>query len=88
MLAAVPCIASDQEAGVVYLEGSVGLLLIATRDIAGRTQRRIGKNVADLRARGRRKRSHRRDEEGRKTSQENGSDHLAAFVRRIGLATV
>ena len=53
------------------------LRLIAARDRAGRTRRGIGKNIADLRARGRRKRDGAGGDQGRKTSQGNGSKHLA-----------
>jgi len=55
----------------------VGLLLVAAWNIAGRARRGIGKNRADLRARGRRKRDCRGGRQGRKTGQGNGSKHLA-----------
>ena len=48
---------------------------------------RIGKDIADLRARRRRKRDRGGGHQGRKTSQGNGSKHLRGFKRRIGLAT-
>ncbi|MET3838272.1 hypothetical protein ABIE49_000350 [Bradyrhizobium sp. OAE829] len=60
------------------------LLLVATRDRAWRPQRRIGKNIADLRARGRRKRDCRGGHQGRNTSQGNGSKHLAALKGESG----
>jgi hypothetical protein len=60
------------------------LLLIAARDRTRRPQRGIGKNIADLRARGRRKRDCRGGHEGRKTSQGNGSKHLAASKGESG----
>ena len=53
------------------------LLLPATRNTAGRARRRIGKDIADLRARGRRKRDRHGGNKGRKTGQGNGSKHLA-----------
>jgi len=61
--------------------------LIAAGNVAGRP-RLIGKDVADLRARGRRKRDRRSGDKGRKTGQGNGSKHLAGFKRRIGFATL
>ena len=63
----------------------VGLLLLAAAgNIAGRTRRRIGKDIADLRARGRRKRDCRGGHQGRKTGQGNGSKHLAASKGESG----
>jgi hypothetical protein len=59
-------------------------LLIAPGDIAG-WPRRIGKDIANLRARGRRKRNHRSGDKGRKTGQDNGSKHLAALAGESGL---
>ena len=59
-------------------------LLIAARDGARRPQRRIGKDIADLRARGRRKRDCRGGHQGRKTGQGNGSKHLAALKGESG----
>jgi hypothetical protein len=52
-------------------------LRAATGNGAGRTRRGIGKNIADLRARRRRKRDRQGGEQGRKTGQGNGSKHLA-----------
>src|SRR5829696_6903819 len=62
-------------------------LLIAARNRARRPQRRIGKDIADLRLRRRHKRRHGGGDQGRKTGQGNGSKHLAAFTGESGLAT-
>jgi len=63
------------------------LLLIAAGNGARRPQRRIGKDIADLRLRRGHKRSRGSGDKGRKTGQGNGSKHLAAFTGESGLAT-
>ena len=60
------------------------LLLIAARNGARRPQRRIGKDIADLRLRRRHKRGRGGGDQGRKTGQGNGSKHLAAFTGESG----
>ena len=62
----------------------VELLLIPAWNSPGRARRRIGKNIAYLRARGRRKRDRRGGYEGRETGQGNGSKHLAALAGEFG----
>jgi hypothetical protein len=62
----------------------VGLLLVAAGNVAGRARRGIGKDIADLRARGRRKRDRCGGKQGRKTGQGNGSKHLAALKGESG----
>jgi hypothetical protein len=59
-------------------------LLIAAGDIA-RRPRLIGKDVANLRVRGRRKRDRRSGDNSRKSGQGNGSKHLAALTGESGL---
>ena len=62
----------------------LALLLIAARDGARRPQRRIRKDIADLRVRRRRKRDCGGGHQGRKTGQGNGSKHLAALKGESG----
>ena len=64
--------------------GMLLLLLIAAGNGARRPQRRIGKDIADLRPRRRRKRDRRGGDQGRKTGQGNGSKHLAALTGESG----
>ena len=64
--------------------GDLLLLLIAAGNGARRPQRRIGKDIADLRLRRRHKRGRSGGDKGRKTGQGNGSKHLAAFTGESG----
>ncbi len=60
------------------------LRLAAAGNIAGRARRRLRKDIADLRLRRRRKRERCSGYQGRKTSQGNGSKHLAALTGESG----
>ena len=60
------------------------LLLITAGNGPRRPQRRIGKNITDLRLCRRHKRSRGGGDQGRKTDQGNGSKHLAAFTGESG----
>ena len=74
--------ASRQFRHLLFILGD--LLLTAARNVAG-WPRLIGKDVANLRARGRRKRDRRSGDKGRKTGQDYGSKHLAALTGESGL---
>ena len=60
------------------------LLRLAARNRTRRTRRWVGEYIADLRPRRRGKRDHRGGQQGRKTGQGKGSQHLAASRGRIG----
>ena len=65
--------------GVAVTVAGRRLVLVAARNVAGRPGDRIGKNVADLRARRcrRRDRDRQAGDEGRHSGQDKGSMHLA-----------
>ena len=61
------------------------LRLLATTGNAARRPWLIGKDIADLRVRRRRKRDRRNGNQGRKTGQQKGFDHLADITSESGV---